>query len=285
MFDFKKLRMLKKYFSSLFLFSIFACSDTIIIENQPDTTTDAVAIPGYFKKRVLVEDYTGTWCGNCARVAFAIKKLEEDTNINAVFVAIHSGNDPFNYADIKPLKDLISPQNDLALPQSRLNRTLVWSAPEPKNLAQVKNQTGNNCGLGLKISSSRTNQNIALDVSIKFAAKFENIRLVVCVLENKLIFDQEDYTTYFGLKFPNHTLFDFEHNHVLRSSLTPILGDLISENTTNGQTILKHFETTVSTKIKDANNLSFVAFVVDQNNTVINVRAANINEVQVFEEN
>ncbi len=268
-------------FCSLFL----ACSDTVIIDNQPDTTANAPAIPGYFKKRVLVEDYTGTWCGNCTRVAYAVKKIEEDPTNNAVFVAIHNGNDPYHYADIQPLKDLISPKNDLALPQSRLNRTQVWSAPEPKNLVQVKNLSSNNCGLGLSVSSTVSNQNISVDVRIKFASKYENLRLVVCVLENKLIYDQEDYTSYFGLKFPNHTLYDFEHNHVLRSALTHIMGDAITETTTNGQTITKHFETTISSKISNKNNLSFVAFVVDQTNTVINVRAGNSNEKQVFEEN
>ena len=37
-------------------------------------------IPIEYKQYVLVEDYTGTWCGYCTRVSFAIEELKKQTN-------------------------------------------------------------------------------------------------------------------------------------------------------------------------------------------------------------
>ena len=112
---------------------ILSCSDTKIVENLPDDSETAAPISGYYKKRVLIEDYTGTWCGNCTRVAYAIEQVNLQTD-KAVTVAIHNGIDPYHFPDYEPLKNLIVGNNDLELPQSRLNRTIVWSSPEPSNI-------------------------------------------------------------------------------------------------------------------------------------------------------
>ena len=64
------------------------------------TTNPSTPIAGKFQKNVLIEDYTGTWCQYCPRVAYGIQ-LVEAANIKAFPVAIHRGGgsayDPFNY--------------------------------------------------------------------------------------------------------------------------------------------------------------------------------------------
>ena len=52
-------------------------------------------VPIEYKQYVLVEDYTGTWCGYCTRVSFAIEELKKQTN-DAVVIAIHQG-DPMQF--------------------------------------------------------------------------------------------------------------------------------------------------------------------------------------------
>jgi hypothetical protein len=166
-----------------------------------DDSVDAPANFWLFQKRVLIEDYTGTWCGNCTRVSYAINKVEEQTD-NMVAVAIHNGNDPYHFAGIQPLKDLISPNGDLELPQSRLNRTITWTYPETSNIQQALNLTSNNCGLGLALKSSVAEGTINLDVKVKLAQNYENVKLVVYVLENHLFYRQYNYTNYFGAVNP-----------------------------------------------------------------------------------
>lgn len=261
-----------------------SCADTNAIYSEilVDDSVDAPPVSSQFKKRVLIEDYTGTWCGNCTRVSYGIKKVMEQSD-KAVAVAIHNGNDPFHFANIQPLKNLVSPNNDLQLPIARLNRTIVWTEPDT-NVAQVKNLTSNNCGLGLAMNSTVGEGTITLDVSVKFSQNYSNLRLVVYLLENKLIYKQEDYTTLYGLVFPQHVLQGFEHNHVLRTALTDLLGNQLT-GTTFDKTVTSNFTLPIPTNISNPENMSFVAFVVDENNNVINVRESKPNETVELEEN
>ncbi|WP_396168539.1 Omp28-related outer membrane protein [Flavobacterium sp.] len=274
---------MKKVYLLSFLFGAFlfsSCADTVVIENRPDESANAPAISGYFKKRVLIEDYTGTWCGNCARVAYAIDQVKLQTD-KAVTVAIHNGNDPYHFNGIAPLKDLILPNNALSLPISRLNRMIVWTFPEPTNTQQALDLTGNNTSLGLALTSTVVNGTINLDVKMKFLQDYTNLKLVVYLLEDKLIYDQRNYTNYFNGENP---IINFEHNHVLRTSITNILGDVVF-GTTNGSTVTKNFTIPIPANIANSANISFAAFLVGSDNVVLNARASIANENQIFELN
>jgi Outer membrane protein Omp28 len=261
-----------------------SCSDTNVFYSEipVDSSVDAPPVSGQFKKNVLIEDYTGTWCGNCIRVSYGIEKVFEKTD-KAIVIAIHNGNDPYNFIGIQPLKDLISPNNPLELPQARLNRTITWTSPDT-NYQQVKNLTSNNCALGLAMNSTVAEGMINLDVKVKFIQNYSNLKLVVYVLENKLIYNQENYSTYYGNIPPHHTTLNFEHNHVLRAPLTNLLGNPITQSSFD-QTITANYSVAIPSNIANVNNMSFVAFVVDANNNVINARSSDANENQTFEEN
>lgn len=269
---------------SLFLTTsllMVSCQETEIIEKKPDTTSLAPAVSGYFKKNVLIEDYTGTWCGNCTRVAWAIEETKNVSD-NVVSVAIHNGNDPYHFAGIDPLKNLILPSSALALPVSRLNRMTVWSFPETSNIQEAIDLTSNNTTLGLAISSTVADGQIDLQVRARFLEDYSKLKLVVYLLEDHLLYNQRNYITelYGGLPvIPN-----FEHNHVLRASLTDIVGEEM-EGTARNATIIRHFNIPVPSNIANADNISFVAFVTDANNNALNARAAEANENQTFQEN
>ena len=239
-----------------------------------------------FTKRVLIEDYTGTWCGYCPRVAHAIDLVNNQTD-KAVAVAIHrassnptsSNYDPFNY-DATELENLI---NIPGYPKSTLNRTIQWNFPEPNNVNQALTLTqGDNPKLGLAMNSTLTGNQLSLDVNVKFSNTFDNLKLVVYVLENGLIYDQYNYTNYYGAI---HPLPNYTHNHVLRDCITPILGDNIANSETVPANVYQRsFNIPLPSNIANAQNVEFVAFVVGSDNKVINVRKAAINEQQVFEE-
>lgn len=275
-----------KKFKLLFLYSIVitivsSCSDTVVVKNIPDDGSTAPAISGYFKKNVLIEDYTGTWCGNCTRVSYAIE-LTKLQSQNIIPVAIHNGNDPYHFAGIAPLKNLILPNSQLALPVSRLNRTLIWTFPETSNIQEAINLTGNNSGVGIAMNSSVANGNINLDVNMKFVLDYSNLKLVVYLLEDGLIHFQRNYTNFYNAENP---ILNYEHNHVLRVSMTDILGDSITEETKAGDIITKSFSIPVPANIENPDNLNFVAFLVGSNNISINARSAHANENQAFQEN
>jgi thiol-disulfide isomerase/thioredoxin len=240
-----------------------------------------------FRKRMLIEDYTGTWCGYCPRVAWAIELVHQQTD-DAVAVAIHgpssdpsnAGYDPY-YFDATELTTLL---NFSGYPQGYLNRMTRWKALQPNNVDQAIAFTqGENPKMGVAITSDVTDGNITMDVNVRFGKDFgNNLRLVVYVVENGLIYEQHNYTSYYG---GEDILHDFEHNHVLRSSLTPLLGEAIDANQTKtAQTYTRTFEVPVPANVANAANIEFIAFVVDENNNVVNVRKAHPGEAQTFEQ-
>lgn len=239
-----------------------------------------------FVKRVLIEDYTGTWCGYCPRVAYGIELAKQQSD-KIVAVAIHRPSsvptsvvyDPYNF-DASELEATLGADG---YPKGFLNRKTQWINPEPDNVGQVLALTqGANPKLGLAINSTVSNGNISMEVSTKFANDFSGLKLVVYVLENGLIYDQHNYTTYYN---GDDIIEDFEHNHTLRATLTHILGDAITASeTVIGNTYTRTFNVPVPTNVANAANLEFVAFIVDQNGNALNVRQALPGETQDFEE-
>lgn len=239
-----------------------------------------------FRKRVLIEDYTGTWCGYCPRVAEGIELVKNQTQ-DVVPVAIHRASlsptdpsyDPYTF-DSSELENII---NVPGYPKGMLNRMTQWGFPEPSNVSQVITLTqGANPKLGLALTTSVENGTINVSVNTKFSSDFTNLKLVVYVLENGLIHEQHNYTSYYG---GVDLIEDFEHNHVLRACLTPLLGEAInSSETTSGNVFTKTFSTGVPANVENAGKLEFVAFIVGADGKAINVRKADTGETQEFEE-
>jgi len=139
--------------------------------------------------KVVVEDYTGTWCGYCPPVAHAIDELRELSD-NITVVGIHN-NDQLT---IDQEADLRSELGIGGFPSARLNRTISWIDPygfsEVQNLLTVENN--------LAISINSNLENSILSVDLRFVSKDElnNHKLVLYLVENDLIYDQTNYFNY-----------------------------------------------------------------------------------------
>lgn len=240
-----------------------------------------------FAKNVLIEDYTGTWCGYCPRVAYGIELVKQQTT-NVVAVGIHRASsnpadafyDPYNY-DTEELEAMIAIPG---YPKGLLNRKTLWRFPEPNKVDQVLALTqGENPRVGLAIQSTRNGNNLSIDVKVKTSRNLTNAKLVVYVLENGLIYDQHNYTSYYG---GVDLLLDFEHNHVLRAALTPLLGETIPDaDVRQGRTYTRSFNIPMPANLTNPAKTEIVAFVTDATtNAALNVRAAETGEQQTFQE-
>lgn len=236
-----------------------------------------------YVKRVLIEDYTGTWCGWCTRVSDAIKKVDDETE-NAVFVAIHrapSGTqDPFNFEEAAILEQTLGAAG---YPKGFLNRMTKWDFPENENIGQALALTqGANPKLGLKMSSSLVGNTMNLTVDVEFAQDFEDLKLVVYILENGLIYPQVNYSpTLYGGENPVE---DYVHDYTLRATLTNILGDDVpNSNARLGENYSRTFEFDTPENIENTDNLDFVAFIVDADGHALNSRKTTLGETQQYE--
>lgn len=240
-----------------------------------------------FRKRVLIEDYTGAWCVNCPTVSHAIELLKDK---DVVPVAIHRGDnpasyDPYHFAGADPLEALVEIANQY--PTAKLNRITDWNYPQhtQTNLNKaIALTTGTPVRVGLAMNSTITGSTINLDVKVKFFDDFStSFRLVVYALENDLIYPQKNSTSFYGglSVIPN-----FQHDHVLRASFTNILGDAIPASVTFYDNVYsKNFSVTIPVNISNASKIEFVAFVIGPDNKALNVRNSKVAVTQDFEEN
>ncbi len=244
-------------------------------------STEVIELPisGKFLKNVLIEDYTGTWCQYCPRVLHGIKQVQSE-QLRAYPVSIHrsvaSSPDPYDFP-ATPLEQLIGVTG---YPTAMLNRNVLWD--NEISTTEVKNQIKPNVNLGIALNSTVSGGTINLNVNMKFLENFSNLKLVVYVLEDGLLYNQVNATSFFGGQNP---IINFEHDHVLRACLTNlVVGDAIT-GTNAGVLITRNFTVNVPANISNVANMYFVAFVVDASGKAINVRGAAPNVTQTFQIN
>ena len=147
--------------------------------------------PTRFNQNVLIEDYTGTWCGYCPRVSHAIDLVNQQTS-EAVVVAIHRGStdpnsssyDPYNFS-AGSLEDLINLQG---YPTAMLNRTTEWNYPEPNNVNQVIDLTSGPADVGLAISPSLDGFEMSIDVKVKFGGQFQTLKQTLSFMFWRMVY-------------------------------------------------------------------------------------------------
>jgi len=250
------------------------------VETTTNTESFSVIIP---KRKVVIEDYTGTWCGFCPRVVVAVENVHEVTNDIAV-VAIHetanSNPDPMHFPQVEDLKNEFGVDG---LPAARINRTTNWTIPY--DVSDVTSMAGEVTDFTIGIVSQLTDNELVVEVSVVYEnGSSSGDKLVVYLIEDGIIYDQTSYfnsdesSPYYQLGNP---IPDFEHNDALRKSLTQITGDDIS-----GTAALETYSRTVSTTLESdyvVENLSIVAMVVSDDNSARNAQFAEINEDKEYQ--
>jgi len=235
-----------------------------------------------FAKNVLIEDYTGTWCVNCPRLTYAINEAKSlSDNIVSVAVHVNSGAviDPFSFDGSENLNNVFAIPWQ---PAARLNRTDAWSYPEENNLDQAINMTGFS-PIGLAIESQINANRIEGFINIKFLADTtEELKVVLYLVENGLLYDQHNNTDYFGGTDP---LVDFEHNDVLRAIYTDVYGEAIpTSETTEENTYSFELSKIIPSTVANNEHLHLVAFILNADTgEVINVRESAVGESQDFQ--
>lgn len=240
----------------------------VIVTNPPTTTQ--------FVNRVLVEEYSGTWCGNCPRILYATELLKQQTD-KEVSVQIHLfGNDPFITTQGNQLASSLGING---VPAGRINRTINWIGPQYQNVNQVLAEIKPSSDAGLAINSTVVNGTINATITMGFANTTTSTKLMVYLVEDNLFHTQSNYSSnlYGGLSsIPN-----FKYDGVLRAIISPINGDTITPTALTSE---KSYSLAIPNNVAALNQVKLVAFLIDTTtNAVINVREANINTNQNLE--
>ncbi len=277
---------MKKYIKILLItfgFFFFGCEEDV---------PKIGPVPESFTKKVLIEEFTGAWCGYCPDGAHRLENIINLNDGNVIGVSLHNGDQmAVGHTDY-----LGSTYQNTGFPSGMVDRISIndvvsinrgwWEGVAMDQLTKVAN-----CGLAIKseVSGSKANIEVRVGFNASLAGSY---KLSVYLIEDKVIgegygydqsnfYDTDSNSPFYQLGNP---IVGYEHNHTLREILSDQAGDPIDSSylTSNGE-----FINTYTTDISSYNekNLSVVAFVTSigllfTEHEVKNVQSCDINSLQ-----
>ncbi|MEO5945071.1 MAG: Omp28-related outer membrane protein [Ferruginibacter sp.] len=238
--------------------------------------TPATSSATRFVNRVLVEEFSGTWCGNCPAILYGVDLLKQQTD-KSIVVSVHLFNDdPY----------ITSQGNTLAanlgvtgVPAGKINRTVNWDGLQYQHVNQVTDQIKASETLGLGISSTLSGSNLNASITVSYAQTLSgDAKLTLYLVEDKLIYTQRNYssTLYAGqASIPN-----FEYNGVIRAIVSTLAGDAVANT---GTAVQKNYSVSLPNNITDIGNLRLVAFITNSTGIVINAQEAKVGTIKSLE--
>jgi|GEM_PF-222375 len=251
-----------------------------VVENPTPSPNSSI-----YTNKVLVEDFTGTWCQYCTRILWAIELVHRQTD-KVVVAAIHRGsNDPWNLsagATLEGAFPSLVGSSFQGYPTALLNRSAEWNFPEHTTyLNQPINMIKTNCKYGMAIASNLGASSGSVTVYFSFKENLSNARAVVYILEDNLIYNQANYYT--NLYGGASTLVNFNHKDVVRRvASSSILGqDIPADQSVTGNVYAMSFSATYTSS--NINNLKVMVVLLNSNGRVENVQVAPANSSQDYE--
>lgn len=281
---------------SAMLLGIFACNKVnspntgtnpfgASINNNPSSNVanplDLVGnVPTSFTQKVVIEEFTGEWCGFCPDGAQILDQITSSNAGKIYGAAIHDKDwleiNPF-YSQIKTLLP-----NTYGFPGATANRKPYngenifgrgsWEAAATQLLSQTPE-----CGMALV--SKEKNDMLDLKVFVGYNAKVNKAtKLTIYLLEDGIAHVNQSNAT------PN-----YKHNHVVRECFTTTLGDDISLSDVGKKYTLKEFKNLdIAGKYKDKSKLHILAFIntngADKNgHEILNAQMVGLNETKKWD--
>ncbi|CEN32694.1 Omp28-related outer membrane protein [Capnocytophaga cynodegmi] len=238
-----------------------------------------------FVYKVLVEDFTGTWCGHCPTVTRALQRAKNaDTPLKERFVvvAIHNGNrkEPMEIIESYRLINHFKRLPNLSFtgfPWLIFNRNQeIRAFNAPTRIFERLEKTPMS-PIGIKISSQLNTTGGNVSVSFKTTENLEGLKYHIFVTQDNLVYSQSDYEQ----GGYNH---NFKHDEVLRAVYGKTAGNELG-TLTKGQEVTKANQQ-VSYKLlqhTDLDKVKVVVFVTNAAGAVVNVQEAKANQTKDYE--
>jgi len=250
-------------------------------------------VPSTFTKKVLIEEFTGAWCGYCPDGAYRVKNLINDNDGRVVGVSLHAGNPTGDAMEIAHTNYLETTYQNTGFPSGMVDRVAIdgYTSLNRGYWEYVaNNQLLETAVCGLAIISKVNGQNATVEVHAGFNSTLngDDYRLTVYLIEDGVTgtgygYDQRNYyntdpeSPFYNLGDP---IEGYEHNHTLRAVLSESLGNAISSSSlvSGGE----HIETyTVDLSSYNKKNLSIVAFVTYIGSTITEHEVMNVQKCDI----
>lgn len=283
---------MKKIIAIIFVISVFIACDKV---KHPDQKPPAVkhcvdtsimivktnaTVNGF--RKVLIEDYTGHYCGNCPRAAETATTIESAKKDSVVVIAVHSGSS-FSPPVLPDYPEDFRTQtgttdwdgffgiSGAGLPKGMINRGQTpfyqpkdnWSALVNQYLAQAQKAK-----LTLTTSFDPNSLYLNVNVKVKFltgASYANDIRVSVVVTEDSIVATQKDYNPPAGVTVVNgDERPTYRFDNMLRGAVNSSWGEVIKAKPVVANDSASITYTCFKLDmVKNTKNVNVVAFVYD----------------------
>ena len=211
----------------------------------------ASGAPATFTKKVLLEDFTGTWCPQCPPAGAAIVAAING-NSNIFGVGYHaSGGDPMEIPETAYWSNYY---NVTGFPTVYVNGADTrWNY---NSMAQVDTELAETATVGLAIEGTIIGGKLDLEVEVGFnTTPNEEVKLMIYLVEDNVTTSTPQSGSSQGSSYV--------HRDVLREVYTDQLGDVItSPNTANGGVFTRTITgLDLPSNVDNTDNLKIIAFV------------------------
>ena len=277
------IKIIHKITFALLLLLVFSCEDSNINREFSDTPTS-------FTKKVLIEEFTGSWCGYCPSGAEILQNLMNSYSV--IGVALHSSDD-MSIAHTSVLESFYPSSGYPSGMVDRINFDGIvglnrgyWSYITDQQL-----QKSAICGLAINSEISGDSVNIQIRSAFDTTMTMENYNLNVYIIEDDVQgegygYDQRNYynddaeSSFYQLGDP---IINYKHNQTLRKVLTNTYGIPFTSSSSPGTEFIDNFKEDITNFNK--NKLSVVAFITYNgaaatNHEVLNAQKCDIDGFQ-----
>jgi thiol-disulfide isomerase/thioredoxin len=277
------INIIHKITFTLLLLLVFSCEDSDINREFSETPTS-------FTKKVLLEEFTGSWCGYCPSGAEILQNLMNSYSV--IGVALHSSDD-MSIAHTSVLESFYPSSGYPSGMVDRINFDGIvglnrgyWSYITDQQL-----QKSAICGLAINSEISGDSVNIQIRSAFDTTMAMENYNLNVYIIEDDVQgegygYDQRNYynddaeSSFYQLGDP---IINYKHNQTLRKVLTNTYGIPFTTSSSPGIEFIDNFKEDITNFNK--NKLSVVAFITYNgaaatNHEVLNAQKCDIDGFQ-----
>ena len=274
----KELKFLK--LTLLITLISFSCEDTEINRNFS-------SVPTVFTKKVLLEEFTGSWCGYCPDGAERLEELVNEYDV--VGVAIHSQDameiqHGVYLEEVYPMSGYPGGMVDRISYEGYVGHNRGWWSW----LADQQLQKSAVCGLAINSQVSGDKANIEVRYAFNTEVLLENHKLNVYLVEDNVQgegygFDQRNYynsdtsSTFFNQGDP---IIGYLHNNTLRNAVYPnSFGESLFEESLTNMAFASSFQIDISNYNKK--NLKVVAFITKVGESVLDHEVLNVQKCDI----
>lgn len=274
------------------------------VETPPPAPAPSIGpVPSTFTRKVLVEEFTGAWCGYCPDGALILEEMIEANPTRIVGVSVHQGD---GMDDLSPSiwtsDKFIGTFSIAGYPSGMVGRvpyngTVAMNREDWEYAGEAEMAKTASCGLAMDSKFNAAKDSATVIVHAGFNQTVSGtLRLTIYLVEDSVTggstYDQANYySSDYGSNAvggPNHPFYNmeaeikgFNHMQVLRKIATANTGDTIAtaSNVAGGEYVLTKTIPLKSTY--DTNNLKVVAFIHIKGATSSTHEVLNVQQVKI----